>query len=145
MVFRSPDGTITNSHPIDAIVDDTMVGMNQPQSRPNLANEAQALAQDWADLLWLAGGSLELKNAIFTRSDGIGPMAVLTWQAMTQQPPSRSKIQIKNSRKILNRYQRQRENALLGLVCVPQKTSLKNSIILLQKPKELRLDFAARL
>ena len=65
MVFRIPDGKITNAQPIDAIVDDTMVGTTQPKSRPVIAGEAQALAQDWVDLLWLAGGMLELSKCYF--------------------------------------------------------------------------------
>ncbi len=65
MEFCSPDGLVTSSCPINAIVDDTMVGTNKGQTHTQVLENAQSLAQTWADLLWLSGGALELSKCYY--------------------------------------------------------------------------------
>ena len=90
MKFEIFDGMRSSAHPIDAIVNDTMVVVNWLQSYPHLVQKAQWLAQDWVDLLWMSGGTLELKNAISIWIDRHGNMENQTWNDMIQQQWSRS-------------------------------------------------------
>ncbi len=57
IVFQSLDGAKQVGWPIDGIVDDTTVGTNTTGDHETILEEAQVLAQNWADLLWMSGGS----------------------------------------------------------------------------------------
>ncbi len=65
MTFKSPDNKLQYERPIDSIVDDTMVGTNHGHDRETIAANATAIAQTWADILWLSGGALELRKCYF--------------------------------------------------------------------------------
>ncbi len=62
MTFSYPDGSLSTSPPIDGIVDDTMLGVNQPGQHASLYESIQEMAQDCADLLWISEGNLELRK-----------------------------------------------------------------------------------
>ncbi len=65
ILFQSPDGSKEVGHPIDGIVDDTTVGTNTTGEFQTIQEEAQVLAQNWADLLWMSGGVLEHRKCYY--------------------------------------------------------------------------------
>ena len=63
--FRSPDGTIQDVRAADAFVDDTDLYVSVDTSFPQLAQQAQVVAQHWEQLLYTSGGALALNKCFW--------------------------------------------------------------------------------
>ena len=62
---RSPDGTIQDVRAADAFVDDTDLYVSVDTSFPQLAQQAQVVAQHWEQLLHTSGGALALNKCFW--------------------------------------------------------------------------------
>ena len=65
ITFRSPDGHITESRAADAFVDDTDLYVSVDIPFPELAAQAQIVAQHWEQLLYTSGGALALNKCFW--------------------------------------------------------------------------------
>jgi hypothetical protein len=80
MVFESPNGCLNHSRLVDAFVDDTSLGLTDPDSNysfEKLIQQLRVAAQTWERYFPFLGELLTFRNAVGTRCTGTGRTVVL--------------------------------------------------------------------